>query len=125
MVIRVLIADDSFLMRKVLTDIVNSDSNLEVVGTASTGLEAIKLTKQLKPDVITLDMQMPVMDGFEATKYIRTEMDAPKKNLPIIALTADVMLSEKTRAFEAGISDYITKPFDANKLFASITRLLQ
>jgi len=92
---------------------------------AKNGKEAIELLSKNDYQIVLMDLQMPVMDGFEATKYIRTEMDAPKKNLPIIALTADVMLSEKTRAFEAGISDYITKPFDANKLFASITRLLQ
>ena len=51
-------------------------------------------------------------------------MDEPKKSLPIIALTADVMASEKNKAFEAGINDYITKPFDANKLFATVIKFL-
>ena len=53
MTIRVLVADDSFFMRKILTDIINSDSELEVVGAASNAAEAIKLAKELKPDVIT------------------------------------------------------------------------
>lgn len=91
---------------------------------AVNGKEAIDILITEDFDVVLMDLQMPIMDGFEATKHIRTVMEGPKSKIPIIALTADVMLSEKTKAFTAGIDDYITKPFDANKLFTSITKLV-
>ena len=92
---------------------------------ANNGAEALKLHAEHNFDVILMDLQMPIMDGFTATKKIRTEMDAPYNAVPIIALTADVMVSEKQKAFEAGINDYITKPFDANKLFTTIAQITQ
>ncbi|MBI3141774.1 MAG: response regulator [Bacteroidetes bacterium] len=91
---------------------------------AFNGREALELMEKNNFDLILMDLQMPVMDGFEATRAIRVQFDKPKKNIPIIALTADVMASEKMKAFEAGINDYITKPFDANKLFVSISKLM-
>ncbi|MBI1184205.1 response regulator [bacterium] len=91
---------------------------------AYNGKEALELIENNDFQIILMDLQMPIMDGFETTRYIRNQMQAPKKDVPIIALTADVMASEKARAFEAGINDYITKPFDANKLFGSITRFV-
>ena len=91
---------------------------------ANNGKEAVDLLEKNDYQVVLMDLQMPVMDGFEATKHIRSNFEKPKADIPIIALTADVMLSEKTKAFEAGINDYITKPFDANKLFSSITQIL-
>ncbi|MFY0674521.1 MAG: response regulator [Bacteroidia bacterium] len=91
---------------------------------AYNGKEAVELVEKNNYDAVLMDLQMPIMDGFEATKFIREKLEKPKNKIPIIALTADVMLSEKTRAFEAGIDDYITKPFDANKLFGSISKFV-
>jgi signal transduction histidine kinase/ActR/RegA family two-component response regulator len=91
---------------------------------ATNGKEAIELIEKNDYDAVLMDLQMPIMDGFEATKYVREKLEKPKNKIPIIALTADVMLSEKTKAFEAGIDDYITKPFDANKLFGSISKFV-
>ncbi|MCB0738165.1 MAG: response regulator [Bacteroidetes bacterium] len=92
---------------------------------ASNGQEAVDLHEKENFDIILMDLQMPVMDGFEATEYIRKELPAPQCQTPIIALTADVMASEKSRAFDLGINDYITKPFDANKLFATIAKFVK
>lgn len=92
---------------------------------ANNGQEAIELLEKNDYQIVLMDLQMPIMDGFKATEHIRTKMSSPKKDIPIIALTADVMASEKMRAFSVGISDYITKPFDANKLFSTISQLLR
>lgn len=124
-VLKMLLVEDNKINVKLAENVFKRWGGELEYDVAKNGQEAIDLLKDNDYQIILMDLQMPVMDGFEATRYIRNKMDAPKKDLPIIALTADVMLSEKTKAFEAGISDYITKPFDANKLFSSITQLLQ
>jgi len=66
--ITVLVVDDSAFMRKVISDILNSDEEIKVIDTAKNGLEAIEKAQKLKPDVITLDLKMPVMDGLECLR---------------------------------------------------------
>lgn len=63
--IRVLVVDDSAFMRKVISDILNGDPSIEVIDRAKNGLECIEKVKQLKPDVVTLDIEMPVMNGLD------------------------------------------------------------
>ncbi|MGB0430772.1 MAG: ATP-binding protein, partial [Bacteroidia bacterium] len=122
--VKLLLVEDNKINVKLAENVFKKwGGNLEYA-VAYNGKEAIEKLEEATFDIILMDLQMPVMDGFETTKHIRLNMDKPIKETPIIALTADVMLSEKTRAFEAGIDDYITKPFDANKLFTTITRLV-
>ncbi|MDR7315975.1 chemotaxis response regulator protein-glutamate methylesterase [Brevibacillus nitrificans] len=105
--IRVLVTDDSAFMRKVITDILSSDPEIEVIDRARNGLECIEKCKQLNPDVLTLDIEMPVMNGLDALKSLMSEHP-----LPI------VMLSSLTRegaeatieALELGAFDFVTKP---------------
>ncbi len=104
---RVLIVDDSAFMRKVITDIVNSDPNLMAIDTAKNGQEAVRKVIQLKPDVMTLDVEMPVMDGLSALEVIMR--DAPMPVIMLSSLTkegADATL----KALELGALDFITKP---------------
>ena len=68
--IRVLVVDDSAFMRKVISDIINKDNDLELIGTARNGKDALKKLKVLNPDVITLDVEMPEMNGLEALEEI-------------------------------------------------------
>src|SRR4030043_1529790 len=75
--IRVLVVDDSPLMCKILTNIMNCDPEILVAAIASNGKEAVELVPCLKPDIITMDMDMPVMDGFEATKQIMASHPTP------------------------------------------------
>ncbi|MBL6987412.1 MAG: response regulator [Methylobacter sp.] len=105
--IRVLIIDDSLLIRKVLTEILNSSPDIEVVGTAEDPLIAREMIKELNPDVLTLDIEMPRMDGIT---FLRNLMRLrPMPVVMISALTesnAEVTLT----ALELGAVDFIAKP---------------
>lgn len=105
--IRVLIADDSVLMRKILSDIINSDPLLIVIATARNGQEAYKLACELKPDVITLDIEMPLMDGLVTLQKIM--QDEPTPVIMLSALTQHGAAAT-IKALENGAVDFIAKP---------------
>lgn len=106
--IRVLIVDDSPLIRMVLDSMLEDVADIEVVGQASNGQEAVRLTMRLKPDVVTLDIRMPQMDGLEATRHIMNV-----RPTPIIVVASSVYASDYNIAFkaiEAGALTVIEKP---------------
>ena len=106
--IRVLIVDDSALMRKALKEIIMTDPSLEVVGTARDGQDAIDKVRELNPDVVTMDINMPVMDGLTSMQHILS--DYPE--IPILmvsSLTAEGALTT-FEALELGAFDYVGKP---------------
>jgi CheY-like chemotaxis protein/anti-sigma regulatory factor (Ser/Thr protein kinase) len=92
------------------------------VSLARNGLEAVQMAKQQKPDLILMDIQMPEMDGLEATRLIRAETDFA--TLPIIALTALAMPGDRERCLGAGATDYLTKPVGLKKLTNLITQYI-
>jgi CheY-like chemotaxis protein len=89
---------------------------------AKNGQEAIALAKSHQPDLILMDVQMPVMDGLEATKQIR--LDPSLVNIPIIALTALAMEGDRDRCLAAGANEYISKPIKLKQLVHLIQDLL-
>lgn len=103
----VLVVDDSAFMRKMLTDILESAPDIIVTGTARNGLEALEKVRDIKPDVITLDVEMPAMDGLSCLKELQKITDAP-----ILMLSSLTRKGEKEtiEALEAGAIDFITKP---------------
>lgn len=106
--IRVLIVDDSALMRKALKEIIMTDPALEVVGTARDGQDAIEKVYELKPDVVTMDINMPVMDGLTSMQHILS--DYPEMPvLMVSSLTAEGALTT-FEALELGAFDYVGKP---------------
>ncbi len=105
--IRVLVVDDSALVRKMLTDIIQSDAEMEVVGTAANGVEAVKAVAELDPDVITMDIHMPEMDGLTALEYIMKKY--PRPVVMLSALTREGAIST-IRSLELGAVDFIAKP---------------
>ncbi|MDY0207118.1 MAG: chemotaxis response regulator protein-glutamate methylesterase [Pseudomonas sp.] len=109
MTVKVLVVDDSGFFRRRLTEILSSDSNIEVVGTAANGQEAIEQTLALRPDVITMDYEMPVMDGITAVKHIMQRCPTP-------VLMFSSMTHEGARvtldALDAGAVDYLPKNFE-------------
>lgn len=109
--LRIVIADNESIIRMDLKEMLE-EAGHEVVGESFNGLKAIELTKELKPDLVIMDIKMPEMDGLEATRIIRQE----DKNIPIIALTAFAFESDKAEAFAAGCNDFLTKPVSIEQL---------
>jgi len=105
--ITVLIVDDSALVRQLLTDMISQDPEMEVAGVARDGVEAIKMTQELDPDVVTMDIHMPEMDGLTALEYIMK-----KSPRPVVMLSALVKkgAAPTLRALELGAVDFIAKP---------------
>jgi PAS domain S-box-containing protein len=118
--VRVLLVDDSDINLDVTRRILELHG--AEVQIANNGLEACERlrTQPYDFDVVLMDVQMPLLDGYEATRHIRTELALV--DLPIIALTAGALSSERQRAFAAGMDDFIVKPFDAPTLTTSILR---
>ena len=104
---RVLIVDDSALMRRYLREIIEGDQNLEVAGTARDGLEAVEMNLALEPDVITMDINMPRLDGLTAIQYIMAQRPCPV--LVVSSLTQKGALAT-FEALELGAVDYLPKP---------------
>jgi len=118
--VRVLVVDDSDINLEVTKRILELEGAKVLL--ASNGQEAFDLL-EAQPhaiDVVLMDVQMPVLDGHDATRRIRLELNLA--DLPIIALTAGALSSERQRATEAGMDDYLVKPFDAQSLVTSILR---
>jgi two-component system chemotaxis response regulator CheB len=104
---RVLVVDDSAFMRKVLETIFTSDAQLQVIGHAKDGREAIALAESLKPDVITMDLNMPHMDGLQATAQIMTTNPRP---IVIVSSESKEGADSTLKALEYGAIDFVTKP---------------
>jgi len=104
---RVLIVDDSRFMRQVLSDMVGRDGSFTVVATAADGEEAVRLVEQLKPDIVTMDMEMPRMNGLEALQRIMAS-----RSMPVIMLSAvtDNGMRDTIKALQYGAFDFVRKP---------------
>ena len=117
--IRVLIADDHRLFAEALEVILAGDTRISVVGHASDGGEAVRLAKDLKPDVVLMDISMPVMDGIEAAQAIRRT----DGNACILMLTGSNSRADVDRARQAGASGYVTKDRIASELIDAIVEI--
>jgi DNA-binding NarL/FixJ family response regulator len=114
--LRVLIADDHRLFAEALEAILGADERIEVVGQASDGAEAVELAQRLGPDLVLMDVNMPVLDGFEATREIRAAGEA----VHILMLTGSNSRADVDRSREVGASGYITKDRIASELVGAI-----
>jgi len=114
--LRVLIADDHRLFAEALEAILATDERIEVVGQAGDGSEAVELARRLGPDVVLMDVSMPVLDGFEATREIRAASDDTR----VLMLTGSNSRADVDRSREAGASGYVTKDRIASELVAAI-----
>ena len=120
--LNILVAEDNPV--NVLVVEIMLDSASHHVTIATNGKEAVTLWEQQKPDIILMDMQMPEMDGLEATRIIRKkEKQAGWKPVPIIALTANALDSHKKSALEAGMNSFLSKPFEKKRLLELLREL--
>jgi two-component system, chemotaxis family, chemotaxis protein CheY len=116
---KILIVDDAKFMRMTLSNILKK-ANHEIVGEGENGKEAVELYRMLRPDVVTLDITMPVMNGLEAVKAIKQE----DPNAKIIICSAMGQQKMVVEAIEAGALDFIVKPFDEPRVIDAVNRVL-
>jgi CheY-like chemotaxis protein len=117
----VLIADDKATSRELVRTVLEKSSYTVVE--ASDGIEALRNARELKPDLIILDLHMPGLDGFGVIEEIRRDPDLAAT--PVMALTASAMQGDRERALIAGFTAYIAKPIQLSFLRSEVKRLLQ
>ena len=116
--LKILLVEDNAINQEVATEILSSAGvNVEI---ANNGKEAVEAVKNQSYDIVLMDLQMPIMGGYEATKLIRTDMS--NKELPIIAMTAHAMQGVREECIAAGMNDYVSKPINPNDLFSMIRK---
>ncbi len=120
--LRILVAEDSAVNRKLMTMMLEKRGHRPQL--AANGLEALAALNEEKFDLVLMDVQMPEMNGFEATGIIRQKELITGDHIPIIALTAHAMMGDKERCIEAGMDDYLSKPIRSEELFHMIENLL-
>ena len=117
--LQILLVEDNLINQKVASySLTKQGARVEI---ANHGKEAIVMLEKKKYDIILMDIQMPEMDGFETTRYIRNSIKESISKTPIIAMTASALVSEKAKCLASGMNDYISKPFQAKELFDKIS----
>jgi CheY-like chemotaxis protein len=117
---KILVVDDTEWNRDLVVQLLEDE--YEVVE-AVDGEEGVRKAEQEKPDLILMDLGMPVMDGWEATRRIKANSEL--RHIPIIAVTSHAMVGDEIQAREAGCDDYLPKPIDETELMRKIKRFLQ
>ena len=117
---KILIVEDVEINRDLLEQLLEEDYHLI---TAEDGATAIRLAEKERPDLILMDMSLPVMDGWEATRTLKARDDL--KQIPVIALTAHAMRGDEEKARACGCDDYLSKPVNEDRLFEKITHFLE
>jgi two-component system, chemotaxis family, chemotaxis protein CheY len=116
---RILVVDDAAFMRMMIKDILTKNG-YEVVGEASDGAQAVEKYQELKPDLVTLDITMPEVDGIEALKRIRA-IDPSARVIMCSAMGQQAMVID---AIQAGAKDFVVKPFQADRVLEAVRKAL-
>jgi len=116
---KILVVDDTEWNRDLIVQLLEDEYT---VIEAVDGEDGVKKTEQEKPDLILMDLGMPVMDGWEATRKIKANPDL--KHIPVIAVTSHAMVGDEIQARDAGFDDYIPKPVDEELLMKKIKKLI-
>ncbi len=121
--IKILLVEDNDFNRIVAEDTLNEYLQNITLEHALNGVEAVDMVAKNSYDLVLMDIQMPEMDGYEATKTIRL-MNTIKKHIPIMAMTANATPEEINKCFESGVDEYISKPFQTDDLFRKMAKLV-
>jgi two-component system, sensor histidine kinase and response regulator len=122
--VRILLVEDNVINQKVATKILEKFGFKSDV--APNGFEAVQMLASATYDLVLMDVQMPVMDGYEATAHIRNQDSSVRPhNIPIIAMTANAMKGDEKKCLQAGMDDYLSKPIDSQKLLAKLKQWLR
>jgi two-component system sensor histidine kinase/response regulator len=119
---RILLAEDNEINQQVAREILEQASL--VVEIANNGVEAVAMAQKNQYDVILLDIQMPEMNGFQATENIR-KLEGEIKDIPIIAMTAHAMSGDREKSIEGGMNDHVVKPIDPDQLFGALLKWIK
>ena len=123
---RVLVVDDNELNREIVTEILeNNGFQIEAAADGSIAVEMIKNSEENYFDLVLMDIQMPIMDGYEASRAIRYLPRQDVADLPIIAMTANAFDEDKEKALENGMNAHITKPLDIKVLLETLEKILR
>jgi two-component system cell cycle response regulator DivK len=117
---KILIVEDVEFNRDLIVQLLEDD--YEVL-TAADGAAGIQLAARARPDLILMDLSLPVIDGWEATRRIKA--NAALHDIPIIALSAHAMMGDQEKALQSGCDEYLSKPIDEDLLFATLARFLE
>jgi two-component system, cell cycle response regulator DivK len=117
---RILVVEDQPDNRQIIRDML-ADTGYEIAE-AENGEEALAAIAKQRPDLILMDIQLPIMDGYAATRRIKT--DPALKSIPVIAVTSYALSGEEKKAREAGCDDYVPKPYSPRQLMAKIRQYL-
>ena len=118
MAMNILLVDDNEVNRELLRFVLDSDGH--IVREATDGEQAVRMAREMLPELILMDWQMPVMDGLTATQILKA--DPATRHIPVIIVTAYAMNGDRERAFAAGCDEYIAKPVDAIHLCETVAR---
>jgi CheY-like chemotaxis protein len=116
---KILVVDDTEFNRDLVVQLLEEDYDMVI---AENGAEALTVSAKERPDLILMDLGMPVMDGWEATR--RLKADAELKNIPVIAVTSHAMVGDEIEARKAGCDDYLPKPIDDELLMKKIKQFI-
>ena len=117
---RILVVEDQEDNRRILRDLLTS-AGYEIIQ-AENGEEALAAAARERPDLILMDIQLPVLDGYEATRRIKADPDL--KNIPVIVVTSYALSGDDGKAHAAGCDAYVTKPYSPRQLLAKIKEFL-
>ena len=118
----VMVCDDSALMRNLVSRIINEAPGMQVAGKAMNGKMLLDSLNDVKPDVIVLDIEMPVMTGVEASKVIRNLHKQDAMTIPIISVTANSIFENVFFSRKYGMDDYVGKPIEPENLYAVLKK---
>ena len=121
---KIAIADDYKIFREGLKRVIAEMDDVELIGEAENGAVFLEMLKKCSPDIVLMDIQMPVMDGIEVIRRIRSHRLKRIAELPVIAVTALAMPGDRERWLEAGANAYLSKPVRLKELIGTVERLL-